>query len=320
MESTSIDKESTLNFTNEEIWDAFTFLFSTESENLGSKRIQAIGELLRNVLDAELQNAVLELLSQNHIDIENHSTTMHELSITKPNYTESDIAKISALIYSIKFIHSVCIDSNNTLNAELEKLNAKSSLLSAELPQLNIRVEGRAVKHDVMRCIAFLQKKTSFFLKAVAETINFSEGRDLLDNMISKIYEIEYLDNGNGQFNQDIAYLKQVRENLRENNTLDNLTHNETFVGNGYQLWKHIEENYISNGYRKTSDIAYFYWRMSEGENPIIHVRPEAFKRWYHRVTRNAEPLGQFKQLSVLRTDTRERNYNTALALFKSNR
>ena len=142
---------------------------------------------------------------------------------------------------------------------------------------------------------------------------------NLLLNLISD--NISLLTKGSDHYviyikEQSIELLRWLKtHSTKETQPTDKPKHDHIFANNGFVLFEHILNKYVSDKTGRQTDIIYYYWRLYN-EN-YIHQRPEKFIFWYEN--KYNEVLGQWKTIEQVQTqDNKRRNiYSSALDWLK---
>lgn len=224
------------------------------------------------------------------------------------SYNEQDRIKILATIYSIRFYYQFQFGMNDWINSILPSSLLRKNNIPENLPKLSIFVEGRSIRHNMLEVVLARQLKVSLYDKMLLENLPKPEAEKVLKTYISDINDRHFI-TGHPFYGRMIEFFKNELISLPNHSasTIVQPAHTHVFSNNGFKLFSHILENYVSIGRGRKADIAHYYWLMFENKPPYIHQRPESFKSWFFE--QYGEDLGKFRTLAALKNSDRKNNY-----------
>ncbi len=313
MRTTNLDDTLNPVLSNEDIFKHLKFLFFSPTEELDFQKFTNIAALVDRITDRQLLDGTVKFLIKNGFGLREKPEWVEQLSASRI-YTETDLVKIEARSYSLQITFLLYKSMNSLLNSELRKLqNCEPAELTA-IPDLSIHVNGRTITDNSEEANDFIRKKMVRGMKTHAEALPTDEGKSFLSDVAISYANVELDLNDPGFFKNEISYISTVKENLTTKAPAKpapdySFLHLNVFTegSNGFALWEHLMENYVSKGRGRTSDIAFFYRRMSDSER-FIYQPQEVFKKWFKKVY--GEELGQFAKRSTIQN---ERDYSEAL-------
>lgn len=313
MHLTNLDEIQRPVLSNEDVYRHLKHLFFSASEDMGFQRFTGIAAFIDRITDRQLLDASVKFLAKNGFALRDRPDWITELKASGM-YDELDTVKIEARSYSLQVTFLLYKKFNDVLNEEIGRLkNSEPSDLTA-IPSLLIHVKDRTIADNSDAANDFIRKKMARAMKMHAETMPLNEGKAFLSDVAISYANVELDLNDPGYFKNEISYISTVKENLTTEAPAKPATdysflHLNVFTdgSNGFALWEHIMENYVNKGHGRTSDIAFFYRRMSDTKR-FIYQPQEIFKTWFKKVY--GEELGQFVKRSKLR---HERDYSDAL-------
>lgn len=156
-------------------------------------------------------------------------------------------------------------------------------------------------------------------------TLNDQERITDINNLI-QTFNTTNLRAGNNKLKEPIKYLNDYKKTIQKfetKNTTNNLTeeekiYSEIFSNNGFKLFEYLLDEFITKKRGRFADISFYYWKMYKNKPKYIHQNPEVFRLWF--CEKYDEEFSKIKTLTEVNDQkgNRNRNYSSALNLFKT--
>jgi len=327
MARTSLDEIKTPEMSNAEIFTVLKYLFndrldelnieSLDSKDLGVRKYFLISDFVKRIGDKELLDSAMRFLKQQGFDLKDGSTFINALR-DAGGFSDADITRIEAHTIGIQIIFIVYRKLNIALNAQLKKIGTTAYPLPENMPKTRVKVTGRVIEDNEKEAHELYRGKLACLMKAYAESIPTSDGKDFLTGAVSAYEEIEAIQNDPGFFANEISFLAPIKENLARIEILSQAAEPEfdVFRNNGYKLWSYIMDNFVDPGYGRASDVGYFYQLMSTHEKKFVHRGKEYFLNWYNQ--HYNEEINRLKAFAPKSDSDRERQFSLALKQYNT--